>query len=57
MNVNIGMSILLYSLIHNLHTLHTLVQVVQNGRNHTCVFWDFAEDGLLLIFALSTDEV
>ena len=34
------------------HTLHTLVQVAQSASNTTCVFWDFAEDGLLLILQL-----
>ena len=33
------------------------VQNVQNGSNTTCVFWDFNEDGLLLMVHLGTGVI
>ena len=39
------------------HPLHTLVQVAQSASNTTCVFWDFTEDGLLLILHLITGDI
>ena len=33
------------------------VQNAENGSNTTCVFWDFNEDGLLLIVYLSTGVI